>query len=383
MKPTARIDTPRRPGQDPAGLKSSGFGNSGLRDPWWRSGSGGDPSGSAEDTYELWHYHATDKAVKRILEETKITVGDKYAFVVPDYVGSIAEKTVSVVRQEGGSAHLENRTFEGGGIDKNHKVAVVESETDRETVEGFVDQVVSDAKLGDYGSDLSDAGLDIIFDEIRSGKSRPETDLILKNEFSPYPSYYIRRNDPCIQWKQVRDSGGNGGDGGAFPVLEVRNQSKDGEARVLAQTAGSDALLGRMGKKITLGIVENGQPKGAAYFEVPDRLSATQRPSQGKTIVFTSSPVPAPLVEAARAGTLVALPKKAGGAVRPSEVPTGGNGSGGSGGNGGNGTGGNGNWTGGGGGAGNGRLLAGMNRSSAVILGASALSATIILAAEA
>ena len=379
MNPTARLDTPRRPGHSSTGLTGSG-----LQDPWWRSDSDGNPSGSAEDTYELWHYHATDKAVKRILEETKISVADKYAFVVPDYVGSIAQKTVDVVRQEGGSAHLENRTFEEGGIDKNHKVAVVESETDRETAQGFVDQVVSDAKLGDYGSDLSDAGLDIIFDEIRAGKRRPETDLILKNEFSPYPSYYIRRNDPCIQWKQVRESSGeNGGDGGAFPVLEVQNQSRNGEARIVAQTGGSDALLGRMGKKITLGIVENGQPKGAAYFEVPDRLSATQRPSQDKTIVFTSSPVPAPLVEAARAGTLVALPKKAGGAVRPSEVPTSGNGSGGSGGGGAGGPGGNGTWAGGGGGAGNGRLLAGMNRSSAVILGASALSATIILAAEA
>jgi len=377
MTPTARLDTPRRTS---SGFAKSGLPGSGLQDPWWRSGSGGDSSGGgSEGTYELWHYHATNEAVKRILSETKVTLADKYAFVVPDYVESIAKKTVDVVRGEGGEAHLENRTFEEGELDRNHKVAVVESETNRETIEGFVDQVVKDAKLGDYGSDLSDAGLGIIFDEIRSSKSRPKTDLLLKNDSSPFRSYYIRRNDPCIQWKQVKESSGgqNEGQEGAFPVLEVQNQSQNGEARIVAQTVGSDALLGRMGKKITLGIVENGKPKGAAYFQVPDRLSATQRPTQGKTVVFVSATVPPPLVEAARSGTLVALPKKAEGAVRPSEVPTGGNGSGGPGGTGQ--PGGNRTWS----GAGDRWRLAGVSRSSAVILGASALSATIILAAEA
>lgn len=284
-------------------------------------------AGLGQETYELWHYHDTKEAVGRILGETPVTIADKYVFTVPDYTDAIAEKTVSVVRGEGGSARLETRTQ---GLNE-YKVAVVESETPRATVDNFVEQVISDAKLGDYDGP-NDAAMEIIFEEIASSKSPPDTEVISVNEFNPLPFYSYLKNYPCIEWEQVREGGGNGNGESdqAFPVQSASNTG-GGEGRVVAQTGGSDALLGRMGQTITLGVVRNNQPQGAAFFSVPDRLSATKPGGQGQTILFTASPIPAPLIQAANAGNLVAMPKKAEGAVPPSEVPTNGSGNGGNG----------------------------------------------------
>jgi hypothetical protein len=245
MNPTARIDAPRRRRESPTGPERSGLG-----DPWWRPRSDEGDSGTAsEGTYELWHYHATEKARKRVLSETKVTVADDYIFIAPDYCDSIAEKTVDVVNSEGGSARVEQRTFDDW-LKGTYKVAVVESRTKRETVESFIDQIISEAKRGDYDGGPLDAAVEIVFEEVRASKDRPDLELLSQNEFNPRPGYYYNRNRPCIEWKKVFEGNGGGGNGGSggpstpnFPINGGVVSPPGGNRQIVAGMSNGSVLV--------------------------------------------------------------------------------------------------------------------------------------------
>jgi len=183
------------------------------------------------------------------LSETKVTVADDYVFIAPDYCDSIAEKTVDVVNSEGGSAHLESRAFDDW-LKGTYKVAVVESKTPRDTVESFIEQIISDAKLGDYDGGPLDSAMEIIFEEIRSSKNRPNLELLAQNEFNPKPGYYYNRNRPCIEWKKVYEGGGgNGGSG------EPSNPNVPGNGGVVSPPNGNQRIVAGMsnGSVVILG----------------------------------------------------------------------------------------------------------------------------------
>lgn len=167
--------------------------------------------GLGQSSYSLWHYHDTSRAIDRVVNETQASVGSQYARAASDYADAVAEGVVQIVNENGGSAHIEERSVtEDFG---HYKLAVVESMAPRSDVDALVEQMISQAKDKDYSSNLSREGLEIIFEEIRHSETAPEPDYVARNRHNPKPIYFHPTVTPIVHWKKVSGSAENNGNG--------------------------------------------------------------------------------------------------------------------------------------------------------------------------
>jgi hypothetical protein len=344
MKPTARLNLSGRTRPRDTGLSAS-------------------QSGLSQSSYDLWYYVDLQTARNRILRETSISRSTApYMYLGMNFGDNMAEEAKQVVNQNGGNARIEEGWYDPSRKPfGKYKLCVVESKSSRADVDRLMEQFKNKAAKIPYSGVQNENARAIVFEELVSSRSKPDLELIEKNQFNPKPGFRYGPQHPVVHWKNVTDEGGGSGQLGGGTTYPVKRLEGTPPRTVVVKTGtGFSAIQPFMDElrgsgRVTLGFKTSGGNGGAAYFT----FTNADGPDGREVALSLQTPVPALLQEAARQGALKAKLGQVSSAIPPSEVPSpggsgGGGNRGGGGGNGGGNQGGRGGGNGGSGGGGNG-----------------------------
>lgn len=197
------MNTPVRVGSARVGSASGAVRSSGLGA---RRGLG---SVSGQDV-DLYVYLKDRTALDRIKSETPVSVTTNYLTAAYTISQQFRAGVQEILPQ--GTVEIIEKPVEGR--ETPDTVGVIGAGATRQEVEGFVDELVGQARE-QTDSKLNEAAVQILFEEIVVSDSAPNPENWTRNLINPKPALFGRGPIPVLEWTNVIEgSGDDPGNGG-------------------------------------------------------------------------------------------------------------------------------------------------------------------------